>query len=62
MTYGGHFDPDTKKSRIKDLEVYVNRPDFWDDREKAESAIQELEKSGVEKEKIFWIDYFSKGN
>ena len=42
MIYGGHFDPETKKSRIKDLEVYSNRVDFWDDREKAESMLQEM--------------------
>ena len=42
MIYGGHFDPETKQSRIKDLEVYSNRVDFWDDREKAESMLQEM--------------------
>ena len=41
MIYGGHFDILSKKERIKELESISIKPDFWDDREKAEKIIDE---------------------
>lgn len=29
MNYGGHFDPDVKQEKIKQLESIINSPDFW---------------------------------
>ena len=29
MNYGGHFDTDTRKKRINELENITNNPDFW---------------------------------
>ncbi len=29
MNYGGHFDPNTKAKRIKELEDIMNQPSFW---------------------------------
>ncbi len=42
MTYGGHFDVDTKKERIKELEEKSNHSDFWNKKEEAEIIIKEI--------------------
>ena len=42
MFYGGHFDVDNKILTIKKLEDEINSPSFWDDNEKAQEKIVEL--------------------
>ena len=42
MIYGGHFDPEIKKERIKELENIMNNSNFWDDKEKSEEVLNEL--------------------
>jgi peptide chain release factor 2 len=48
--YGGHFDVDSHKEKIKKLEEQTKQVDFWNDRIQAEKAIKELneEKNMVE--------------
>ena len=41
MNYGGHFDPDNKKIKIKELENKTLEPNFWNDKNK-DSVINEL--------------------
>lgn len=40
--YGGYFDPDTKRIRIKELTYEQSEPGFWDDRKKATNSSKEL--------------------
>ncbi len=40
--YGGLFDPDQLKKKIKELEQLTKEPDFWNDRNKSTSIINEL--------------------
>ncbi len=42
MIYGGHFDFDTKKSRICELEKEVNDPNFWSNKENSNNILDEL--------------------
>ena len=42
MNYGGHFDPDNKKEEINKLEIEMNNPNFWDDKENAEKVVSTL--------------------
>lgn len=42
MNYGGHFDPELKQKRIKELEIIMNSSDFWNDKKKSEEVINEL--------------------
>ena len=42
MIYGGHFEPDKKELRIKELESEVNKPDFWNDVKHSNEVINEL--------------------
>jgi len=42
MIYGGHFDPEVKKNRIKKLEDIMNSPNFWDDKKSSEEVLSEL--------------------
>ena len=42
MIYGGHFDLDSKKNRIDELELETNKGDFWNDQNKAKEVIDEL--------------------
>ena len=42
MFYGGRFDVDNKLLTIKKLEDEINAPSFWDDNEKAQEKIVEL--------------------
>ena len=42
MIYGGHFDPDVKKDRIKELENEMNNSNFWDDKKHSEEVLNEL--------------------
>ena len=42
MIYGGHFDPEVKKNRIKELEDIMNGPNFWDDKKSSEEVLNEL--------------------
>ena len=49
--YGGLFEPDKKKIRIKELEEKMNEPNFWNDKRVSEKIINELNelKNKVEK-------------
>ena len=40
--YGGHFDSDVKKERIKELESEMNSSNFWDDKTHSEQVLSEL--------------------
>ena len=40
--YGGHFDPDNKIVKIKELEDKMLEPNFWDDKRGSEKVIHEL--------------------
>ena len=42
MIYGGHFDPDIKKDRIKKLEEEMNDSNFWNDKSHSEEVLNEL--------------------
>ena len=42
MIYGGHFDPEIKKDRIKELESEMNSSNFWDDKNHSEEVLNEL--------------------
>ncbi|MDD2377387.1 MAG: peptide chain release factor 2 [Bacilli bacterium] len=42
MNYGGHFDPEIKENRIKELETIMIEPNFWDDKQHSEKVINEL--------------------
>lgn len=42
MIYGGHFEPDKKELRIKELESDVRKPDFWNDTKHSNEVINEL--------------------
>ena len=48
--YGGHFDIDTLKQKVNNLEEKTKQSDFWNDRQQAEKIIKELndEKSTVD--------------
>ena len=41
-SYGGHFDIDNKKNKIKELEEQTKDTNFWNDRLNAEKVIKEL--------------------
>ena len=42
MIYGGHFDIDTKKKKISELESVTQDINFWNDRDNATKTIDEL--------------------
>ncbi|CDQ39012.1 peptide chain release factor 2 [Virgibacillus kapii] len=42
MILGGLFDLDTKSSRIKELELQMAAPEFWDDQDTAQAVIAEV--------------------
>lgn len=42
MIYGGHFDIDSKKDRINELELITHDINFWNDRDNATKVIDEL--------------------
>ena len=42
MSYGGHFDPDSKNKRINELESEMLDGNFWNDKEHSESVVGEL--------------------
>ena len=42
MIYGGHFDIESKEQEVKELEKKTYEPTFWDDRNKAEDTIKEI--------------------
>ena len=42
MTYGGHFDISSKKEKISELESITTEQDFWNDQEKANNIISEM--------------------
>ena len=40
--YGGLFDPEEKEKRVKELELEVNKENFWSDKKNSERIIEEL--------------------
>lgn len=42
MNYGGHFDIDSKKKDLSELEAKTKEATFWDDRKKAEEVIEQI--------------------
>ena len=42
MNYGGIFEPSKKEARIQELEQIMTQPNFWDDRQKSEKVISEI--------------------
>lgn len=42
LTLGGHFDLELKQEQIADFEEKMTAPDFWDDNERAQKLIGEL--------------------
>ena len=42
MAYGGHFDIDQREKELKELELKTTEPDFWEDRQSAESVLKEI--------------------
>lgn len=42
MIYGGHFDPENSEKRIKELESLMAESNFWDDKNRSEKIINEL--------------------
>ena len=42
MIYGGHFDVYSKKNKLQELENISLKTDFWNDREKANETIDEM--------------------
>ena len=42
MSYGGHFDPDSKNKRITELEKEMLDGNFWNDKEHSENVVSEL--------------------
>lgn len=42
MTYGGHFEPEKKEKRIKELEEIMNDSNFWNNKKQSEKVISEL--------------------
>lgn len=58
-TLGGHFDLDLKREQIENYEEKMTAPDFWDDNEKAQALIAELNavKSVVDKYEKLQADH-----
>ena len=50
ILYGGLFDPDEREKKIKELELITNEPNFWNDKNKSNEVISELNylKNGLE--------------
>ena len=42
MVYGGHFDIDQREKELKELELKTTEPNFWEDRQSAESVLKEI--------------------
>ncbi len=42
MIYGGHFDTDSKLKRLDELKKMMNDVNFWNDKEKADQIIKEM--------------------
>ena len=42
MIYGGHFDIDEKLDNLKQLNMVMSNPDFWNNRESAEETIRQM--------------------
>ena len=62
MIFGGHFDAETKQKKLTELDNIMKKPDFWDDRKKAEEVIgqynsikENLDKAKKLKEEIEFI-------
>ena len=57
MISGGHFDIDSKKKQIEELENKTKDPNFWKDRESAEKVLKEISEL---KENVSKIEYLKK--
>ena len=42
MIYGGHFDIDSKKLELKNLEEKMSSSDFWDNKDQAEDVLRKI--------------------
>ena len=42
MNYGGHFEPEKKEKRLKELESISSEPNFWNDKKSSEKVINEM--------------------
>ena len=42
MIYGGHFDIDQREKELKELELKTAEPNFWEDRQRAENILKEV--------------------
>ena len=42
MNYGGHFDPEVKRNRIKELEIITLSDNFWNDKKNSDEVLSEL--------------------
>ena len=42
MIYGGHFEPDKKIQKIKELESQMDETNFWQDKRRSEKVINDL--------------------
>ena len=42
MIYGGYFDIDNKNKRIEELEQELASPNFWDNQERSNEVILEI--------------------
>ncbi len=62
MNYGGHFEFDTKKQKIEQLEKIMNEPDFWSDKKKSEDIINEHNKLKQSLENITSLKNKIEGN
>jgi peptide chain release factor 2 len=51
-SFGGLFDVDDKKERMQELEEQTNRPEFWNDAEKAQKVLKE--RMAMEKDVTLW--------
>ena len=40
MNFGGHFDPEVKEEKIKELENKMNEPNFWNSKDSANEIIK----------------------
>ena len=43
MIYGGCFDIPSKKDRLKELEIVMSSPNFWDDQDKSSEVLDEVQ-------------------
>lgn len=57
MNYGGHFDPESKKKILLDLEDKINSPTFWQDKNNSEEV---MNKYNSIKSRLFKVERLKK--